>query len=365
MTLSNDIDDHLTTPNTVDGSDWDSLYCSHLWKDSNLRKTVLTAPYPDNKVIKYCYTCRGKIRKYEIKPEDGFVPNNYSTPKGKIENKNNETITNTLLESSFIAVSQDFPLNDLKDISTTNVEVNHCIPTISRQIDSSFRQKYTSYEMRPHEINQRRLRKSLKGIGCIVNLALNDSPVKKRTQIQACSISVMIVAIVVISFVLVNFTTPNFTRATTVASTIVVPTNNIIDSNEAASSITNIYSKPTVLIETKNLDSTTIEPLISTTENISLISSIISKIRKNVRTFPKETKNESLKPKDIINRDLSQRFCSCQTDEVCMLDENSGTSICRKAVDIEDPTGQYYFVCLEEDYILEDINTYLNLLSPQ
>lgn len=338
MTLSNNIDEHLATQadqTNVDGSNWDSLYCSHLWKDSNLRKAVLKAPHPNSRVIKYCYTCRGKIRKYELKAaENDFVPNNHSTPNGKVESSNDRQ------ESLFTAISQDFPSNDfpLKVLSPTDVEINRCIPTISRQIDSSFRQKYTSYEMRPNEINQRRLRKSLKGIGCIVNLALNDSPVKKRTQIQACSISVMIVAIVVISFVLVNFTSPNFTRATTVASTIVVPTNNIIDFNETSSAMTNVYSSPTLLIDTVE-DSTTIEPMISTTENISLISSIISKIRKNVRTFPKETNKESLKPKDMNNRDLSQRFCSCQTNEVCMLDENSGTSICRKALDIEDPTG--------------------------
>lgn len=338
MTLSNNIDEHLATQadqTNVDGSNWDSLYCSHLWKDSNLRKAVLKAPHPNSRVIKYCYTCRGKIRKYELKSaENDFVPNNHSTPNGKVESSNDRQ------ESLFTAISQDFPSNDfpLKVLSPTDVEINRCIPTISRQIDSSFRQKYTSYEMRPNEINQRRLRKSLKGIGCIVNLALNDSPVKKRTQIQACSISVMIVAIVVISFVLVNFTSPNFTRATTVASTIVVPTNNIIDFNETSSAMTNVYSSPTLLIDTVE-DSTTIEPMISTTENTSLISSIISKIRKNVRTFPKETNKESLKPKDMNNRDLSQRFCSCQTNEVCMLDENSGTSICRKALDIEDPTG--------------------------
>lgn len=344
MTLSNESDDRFVTKTDIlDSSNWNSLYCPHLWTDSHLRKAILTTPFPDNRVIKYCYTCKGKIRKYEIKSsEDSFTPNNHSTPNGKVEASSNEPSSSGLQESSFSAIQQDLSSGSipLKDI-TTNVEINQCIPTISRQIDSSFRQKYTSYEMRPNEINQSRLRKSLKGIGCIVNLALNDSPVKKRTQIQACSISVMIVAIVVISFVLVNFTNPNFTRATNVASTIVVPTNKI-DSNETTSSaITNIYENPTLLtdIEINKEQTTTMEPFTSSTENNSPFSSIITKIRKNVRTFPKDTKKESLKPKDIINRDLSQRFCSCQTDEVCMLDENSGTSVCRKAVDIEDPTG--------------------------
>ncbi|XP_063821697.1 uncharacterized protein LOC135071796 [Ostrinia nubilalis] len=343
MTLSQDSGDRFVTKTEItDSSNWNSLYCSHLWSNSNLRKAILTAPYPDNRVIKYCYTCKGKIRKYEIKSsEDNFIPNIHSTPNGKVESRHNESTSSYTPENSFSVISQDLPSSSipLKDIST-NVDSNQCIPTISRQIDSSFRQKYTSYEMRPNEINQRRLRKSLKGIGCIVNLALNDSPVKKRTQIQACSISVMIVAIVVISFVLVNFTSPNFTRATSVASTIVVPTNNIIDSNETSSAITNIYANPTLRTDVTIKEvSTTMEPLTTSTVNNSLVSNIINKIRKNVRTFPKETKKETRIPKDIINRDLSQRFCSCQTDEVCMLDENSGTSICRKAVDIDDPTG--------------------------
>lgn len=353
MTLSGSFDEQLpTTSDILDGSssNWDALYCSHLWSNSNLRKAIINAPHTDSKVIKYCYTCKGKIRKYEIKsPKDNFVPNNHSTPNGKITIKDIEVPITEL---------QDNPLDDnnshefssnrnpIRDVDIVNVENTQCIPSISRQIDSSIRQKYTSYEMRPNEINRRRLRKSLKGVGCFVNFSLTDSPVKKRTQIQACSISVMIVAIVVISFVLVNFTTPSFTRATNVVSTIVVPTDNL-DFNETSSAISSVVSKPDTVTEiivteiSKPEISPTLEPMIPSTENISLISNIITKIRKNIRTYPK--KQDSQKPKDIINRDLSPKFCSCQTNEVCMLDENSGTAICRPAVDVEDPTGKVIY----------------------
>jgi hypothetical protein len=344
MTLSNDIEDSIGTKTDIfDGSNWDSLYCSHLWSSSQFRKAILSAPCPDSQVIRYCYSCKGKIRKYVIKSSDSnFVPYIHSTPNRDIEPRDNLLATNELQETSFNIFSQDFPpSNPTKNIQLiNNVETNQCIPTISRQVDSSFRQKYTSHEMRPNEINHRRLRKSLKGIGCIVNLALNDSSVKKRTQIQACSISVMIIAIIVISFVLVNFISPNFIRATSVASTTAVVPTKSIELNETSSAISDINMNSTVIIDIRTTDySTTEESVKLTTEATSLISSVISKIRKNVRTFPKDTKKESLKPKEIINRDLSQRFCSCQKDEVCMLDENSGTSICRQAVDIEDPTG--------------------------
>ncbi|XP_049881516.1 vitellogenin receptor-like [Pectinophora gossypiella] len=345
MTLSESFDEQppLTT-DILDGSTstWEALYCSHLWSNSNLRRAIINAPHTDNKVIKYCYTCKGKIRKYEIKsPNQDFIPNNHSTPNGRISIKDLELPINELQQSSH-DIGHAILTDNRNFTETANVEANQCIPSISRQIDSSFRQKYTSYEMRPNEINRWRLRKSLKGIGCIVDFALTDSPVKKRTQIQACSISVMIVAIVVISFVLVNFTTPSFTRATKVASTIVVPTETI-DSNETSSlNITNFnFEVSSEVSDSSTEDSTTTEPVTTTVDNTSLISNIISKIRKNIKTYPKDHKKilESQKPKDIINRDLSQRFCSCQTNEVCMLDENSGTSICRQAVDIEDPTG--------------------------
>lgn len=345
MTLSGSFDDQLqTTTDILDGSssNWDALYCSHLWSNSNLRRAIINAPHTD-KVIKYCYTCKGKIRKYEIQSPNKFDPNNHSTPNGKnttdIEVPINELQDNSQHGNNGHTFCSN--RNSVRDVDFVNVEAPQCIPSISRQIDSSIRHKYTSYEMRPNEINRRRLRKSLKGAGCFVNFSMTDSPVKKRTQIQACSISVMIVAIVVISFVLVNFTTPSFTRATNVVSTIVVPTDNI-DFNETSSAISSVVSKPntvTEIITELSEQTSTVTPIVSSTENISLISNIITKIRKNIRTYPK--KQDSHKPKDIINRDLSPKFCSCQTNEVCMLDENSGTAICRKVVDVEDPTGRY------------------------
>ncbi|XP_026759319.2 uncharacterized protein LOC113518541 [Galleria mellonella] len=348
MTLSNTSNQDLTTKTDInDGStNLDSLYCSHLWSNSNLRRAILNAPCAENKIIKYCYTCKGKVRKYEIKlPSDNFVPNHHSTPNEKIikhiEYPLGELLENSVGDGPQLCRSSDKKIrNPEADLETVNADNTDCIPSISSQIDSSFRQKFTSYEMRPNEINQRRLRKSLRGIGCIVNFSLTDSPVKKRTQIQACSISVMIVAIVVISFVLVNFTTPNFTRATKVVSTIVVPTNKI-KSNNNSFSTTIIYTDDTLLTdESTTVDPTTVEPFVHTTENITLMSSIISKIRKNIRTYPKVYKERnSYKVKDIINRDLSEKFCSCQTNEVCMLDENSGKSICKQSIDIDDPTG--------------------------
>ncbi|CAG9796609.1 unnamed protein product [Diatraea saccharalis] len=347
MTLSKDSDNHIEAKTDIcDDSNWDSLYCSHLWSNSKLRKAIITASYQDKNVIKYCYRCRGKIRKYEIQPsEDIFLPNEHSTPTRNIETRFQELPLNVTQESSINVISLDLPGDRIiaKDIEPiANVEINQTIPTISRQIDSSFRQKFVS-DMRNNEINQSRLRKSLKGIGCIVNLALNDNSVKKRTHIQACSISVMILAIIVISFVLVNFTNPNYTRATTIESTIVVPIKSI-ESNETSSPIINFNTNPTILTTLNVADFTQKqepepEPITQVPENTSLIFSVISKIRKNVRTFPKNANKESLRPKDIINRDVSQRFCSCQINEVCMLDENSGTAVCKKAIDIEDPTG--------------------------
>ncbi|CAH0405384.1 unnamed protein product [Chilo suppressalis] len=344
MTLSNGIDDFLGTKTDIfDDSNWETLYCSHLWSNSHLRKAILGAPCSNKRVVKYCYTCKGKIRRYEIQPsDDSFLPNNHSTPTRSIQTGNPGLPLTISQESSLNVISLDLSGDKLvsKGNNTSrNVDDNPSIPTISRQVDSSFRQKFTSYDMRTNEINQRRLRKSLKGIGCIVNLALNDNAVKKRTQIQACSISVMILAIIVISFVLVNFTNPNYTRATSIESTTVVPTK-ITDSNETSSAIINLTTRPAIATTLSVTDITeTVKAETITEENSSLIVSVISKIRKNVRTFPKDIKKESLKPKEIINRDVSQRFCSCQTNEVCMLDENSGTSICRKAIDNEDPTG--------------------------
>lgn len=348
MTLSGSFDDQLPASTDIfDGSSstWDALYCSHLWSNSNLRRAIINSSHTDNKVIKYCYTCKGKIRKYEIKSPitiSSFDPNNHSTPNRTALNDIELPISKH--HNYLHDVEHETPnyiFNSIKEeVEPAVVEPNQCIPSISQQIDSSLRQKYTSYEMRPNEINRRRLRKSLKGIGCIVNLALTDSPVKKRTQIQACSISVMILAIVVISFILVNFTTPSFTRATSVVSTIVVPTQSI-DFNETSSAITRVDSDAAVTTTYISTTEYTTE-LSSIIKQATLISNIITKIRKNIKTYPKYSKKiqESQKPKDINNRDLSQRFCSCQTNEVCMLDENTGTAICKQAVDIEDPTGK-------------------------
>lgn len=345
MTLSINYDEHCITKTDIhNGStNLDSLYCSHLWSNSNLRKTIINGANSENKEIKYCYTCKGKIRKYELKStSEHFIPDDHSTPNEKLKDikpRSSEIQQN----NSFAEIIEFMPSSRSynKNNERVNMDNNECIPSISHQIDSSFRHKFTSYELRANDINQRRLRKSLRGIGCIVNFSLTDSPVKKRTQIQACSIIVMIVAIVVISFVLVNFTTPNLIRATNVASTIVVPTNNL-DSSENSTTSTNVYPDPKIEMNASIIEySTTMEPSVSTTENISLTSSVIAKIRKNIRTYPKDIKRQrhSQKPKEIINRDLSERFCSCQSNEVCMLEENTGTSICKKAVDTDDPTG--------------------------
>lgn len=324
MALAAPFDDQLIT--TTDGNDssasnWDALYCSHLWSDSNLRREVINAAHTDNEVLKYCYTCRGKIRKYEIRsPRQDFVPNNHSTPIPKITIKDERT-SNRPANISFRHT----------DIVSNSVETGQSIPTISRHIDSSFRQKYTTYEMRPHEMNRRRIRKSLKGIGCIVNLALIDSPVKKRTQIQACSISVMIIAIVVISFILVNFTTPSLTNPNgVVTSTIVVPT---MSSNET-SSIVNKYNK-------------TIQPVhFNVTEQVTIPEKDVMPIStETTNTEDSDEVKKEAKLKLVIDHssetstNLPPNFCSCQTSEICMLETTTGEGICRTPVDQDDPTG--------------------------
>lgn len=328
MALTASFDDQLVTTTDVNdssASNWDALYCSHLWSDSHLRREVLNATYTDSKVIKYCYTCKGKIRKYEIRsPIQDFVPNNHSTPITKLTIRD-ERHSNRPVNTSFCQA----------DSVSNSVETGQSIPTISRHIDSSFRQKYTAYEMRPHEMNRRRIRKSLKGIGCIVNLALIDSPVKKRTQIQACSISVMIIAIVVISFILVNFTTPSFTNLNkVVTSTIVVPT---ISFNET-SSIINKYNKT---IRSVNLNVTEQVPI---TENDAMpISSSISSETSNIGDFDEVQKEHELKVATDLTSETSTNlppnFCSCQTSEICMLETTTGKGICRTPVDHDDPTG--------------------------
>lgn len=331
MALSATFDDQLVTTTDVNdssASNWDAMHCSHLWSDSNLRREVINAAYTDSKVLKYCYTCKGKIRKYEVRsPREDFIPNNHSTPIPKITIKDERS-------SNRQASASNTSFRHTK-IASSSVEAGQSIPTISRHIDSSFRQKYTTYEMRPHERNRRRIRKSLKGIGCIVNLALIDSPVKKRTQIQACSISVMIIAIVVISFILVNFTTPTFTHPNdVVTSTIVVPT---MSSNET-SSIINKYNKT---IQSVNFN---------VTEQVIIAEKDVTPITSSILT---ETTNDEdsdvvqIESKQKITIDLSSEtstnlppnFCSCQTSEICMLETTTGEGICRTPVDQDDPTG--------------------------
>lgn len=345
MTLSETFDDSLTPDNLESSVNLNSLYCSHLWTNSHLRSAIITAPSKDRNVITYCYTCKGKIRKYELKSPKNFTPHNHSTPNKEITIEKDETFLNECQEHSIDTTSPAVGSNNknlTKDSESTNVENKLRIPSISQQIDSSFRHKYTSYEMDSNDIRRQRLRKSLRGFGCIVNFASTDSPVKKRTQIQACSISVMIVAIVIISFILVNFTNPNFKGMTNKISTTVVPTK-IIDLNETASAINNIYADLSSVSEINITEEyfTTTEPASTFSTGNSSFINVISKIRKNIRTYPKisrETEDKA-KPKEVINRDLSQRFCSCQKNEICMLDENSGTSVCRKSADDDDPTG--------------------------
>ncbi|KAG7310688.1 hypothetical protein JYU34_003493 [Plutella xylostella] len=352
MTLSNTHDSELaiTASEILDGSsNWDTLYCSHLWSNSHLRSAIINGNHHDNnKMIKYCYTCRGKIRKYEIRsPKDSFIPNTHSTPNGKTFINNNislEENSRIVEDACSIVVPCNRSSSVHKNDEPIETENNQCIPSISRQVDSSLRQKYSSYEPRPNNVSHRRLRKSLKGIGCVVSLALTDTPVKKRTQIQACSIIVMIVAIVVITFVLVNCTSPNF--KSNVLSSTAVPTQ-VLKSNESTSAIINLDLQPQQRTETTTsvVDTTTVEPLVLTTRNTSKLSDVLEKIRKNIKTFSKDAKKSYVdvvmdkKPKEINNRDLSLKFCSCQTDEVCMLNENSGTALCKKAIDIDDPTG--------------------------
>lgn len=322
MALSATFDDQLITTDSNDSSasNWNALYCSHLWSDSNLRREVINAAYTDSKVIKYCYTCKGKIRKYEIRsPKQDFVPNNHSTPNPKITIKDDHPSNPTTNTSHAEVVSN-------------NIEISQTIPTISRHIDASFRQKYTTYEMRPNQMNRRRIRKSLKGIGCIVNLALIDDPVKKRTQIQACSISVMIIAIVVISFILVNFTTPTFTNANdAVTSTIVVPT---MESNET-SSIIDKNNKTKVHF---NVTDVTEENIMPTLHSISITT--ITEDYDEVKKVSKLRVATDLSLETSTN--LPPNFCSCQTSEICMLETTSGKGVCRTPVDKDDPTGILY-----------------------
>ncbi|XP_039758117.1 uncharacterized protein LOC120632332 [Pararge aegeria] len=353
MTVTSNISDNLANSNCVhdESSNWNTLYCSHLWTDSQARTAIINAPNKNNKAIKYCYTCRGKIRNYGITPSKTiFSPNNHSTPKGNSSHSLIEPHTG-LVEKNLDSFSHKDKSKDritsITDININNAELSQYIPTISRQVDVSFRHKYTStqYELCTSDLSQRRLRKGLRGIGCIVNFSLTESPKTKRTQIQACSICLMIIAIVIISLVLVNYTTLNFMYDANITSTTLVPIEKI-DLNETSSAIISRSTDMPALTEStekvyKEISSTDDPFLLTTTKNSSHISNVILKIRKNIKTYPRDGKNthDSKMPKDVINRDLSKRFCSCQKNEVCMLDEINGVSICKIALDMDDPTG--------------------------
>lgn len=350
MTLSSNFGDSTQSSCELDeSSNWNTLYCSHLWSNSNLRQAIVNAPFKDNRLTKYCYTCRGKIRSYGITPpENIFLPNDYSTPKSNSQPRNSEILTsNSYLEESNNLGDYSNKSNrkvTTNDLSINNDEFTQHIPTISRHIDTSFRHKYTSpqHDTCSTNVNHRRLRKSLKGIGCVVNWSLIEGSKKRRTQIQACSISVMIIAIIIISLVLVNFTTLNFNQVRNDTSTITVPTE-IIDTNETSSAVVNFYTNLFTPHNTEYVHEshTTIMPLLSTTTNNSPKHNIILKIRKNIRTYPKDDhkKIEKNNLSEIVMENTTNKFCSCQTDEVCMLDEISGTSICKPAIDVDDPTG--------------------------
>lgn len=344
MTLSNSIfEENLpTTSNVQDApTNLDSLYCSHLWSNSCLRNAIITAPQKESQMINYCYTCRGKIRKYEL--TTNFIPDNHSTPKRNSTVKKEEPIFNELQENSLNNSCEAIRLNNTnysRDSEAIHLENRQNIPSISGDIDSSFRHKYISREIQRNESNRRRLRKSLGGMRCIVNFALTENSVKKRTQIQACSISVMIVAIVAISFILVNFTTPNFIHAKNASSTIVVPTENY-NYNKTSLAITklSVDLTSTENIVTEYFTSTEYITTLNSENSSDIVSSVLLKIRKNIRTYPRHKNHSNAKPKDIINRDLSQSFCTCQRNEICMLDESSGLSVCRIPVHDADPTG--------------------------
>ncbi|CAF4792419.1 unnamed protein product [Pieris macdunnoughi] len=323
MTLSNS-NSNQDTVQTDRGADdlstnWKTLYNSQLWTNSELRRQIIKTPFIENRAISNCYTCRGKIRNYEITSpcvDPNFLPRSHSTPKC---NQNAIKNIELSLHEHFAVIEEEH--DDARNI-----------PSISRQVDSSFRQKYTcsTYNSPNSNLDRRRLRKSLKSLRSILNFASTESLTEKRTQLKACSISVMIVAVVVICLVLVNFSTPSFVRAQN--STTVVPSVNV-DVNETSSAIIDIHSNPTTYNDV--IESTT-DKLLSTTELI--VNEAIAKLRKNIKTYPK-IKPIRESPKEIINRDLSQKFCACQSDEVCMLEEESGTSICKIATDIQDPTG--------------------------
>lgn len=346
MPLLNNNETNLpTTSYVVDNSscNLESLYCSHLWSNSSLRRTIINAPVTDNKITKYCSSCRGKIRNYKLKSaNENFTPKSYSTPREKFSLRRTESKLDDL--EKITSCDEGSLARNLSENEIINS--NKTIPTISEDIDSSIQHKFRciSYDTNT-STGQGRLRKSLKEIGCFVDLT--QSSIKKRTQLQVCSISIMILAIVIISLILVNFTSHHETQATNIISTNAVPTKNI-DLNEVTSATASIYSELplTATVRSTEID-TTLAPFTTTAKNISFLSNLLTKIRKNIKTYPKE--GNKTQPSFKINKDsmiggnITQKFCECQKSEVCMLEETSGTSVCQIAIDPEDPTGA---VCL-------------------
>lgn len=350
MTVTDNIFPNTSNKEVIETSNsWKTLYSSQLWSNSALREAILIknaesakyVPKLECEMIKDCCFCK-TYRKYDLNDvrNEFFVPNIHSTPNRTIMNSNNEISSHSLKNITIEHNHENLMKKSTHSNNITATQENQCIPTISRQIDSSLRQKFSSSEIYCERNNNRRIRTcGMNRIGCIVSLSITDSSLKKRTQIQACSISIMLIAIVVVSFVLVNFTSPN--HKTNTYSTAVVPT------ESSDNNITLIINDDAIVSETSTINiyySTTLKTnSAEVTENISTVSAIIEKIRKNIRTVSKDlskrNSSSTQKPKEINNRDLSQQFCKCQINEICMLDENSGTASCKKAIDLNDPTG--------------------------
>lgn len=349
MTLStNSISQYLASPGSqcdYISSKWSSLYNTEIWTNSYLRQfkinknanTSQIVPKIDYNYIEDCYVNRIKTNNYDLNMQNSyFIPNNHSTPNAKlVHNQKGFIDQNFRFDINNKITNNELNSND----AITLGENNQSIPSISHRIDSNIRQKFSSSDVYGQESNNnRRIKRcGFRGIGCIVSLSVTDTPIKSRTHIQACSISVMIVAIIIISFVLVNFTASKhiFTSSkynTQVLNSFVVPTK--IVENNTVSNINTLVSTEFFETTTETLNK---DDPIETTKKNNLVLEVISKIRKNIKTYPKNVSNKS----KVINRDLSLHFCTCQMDEVCMLDENKGIALCKKALDISDPTGTH------------------------
>ncbi|GBP20698.1 Low-density lipoprotein receptor-related protein [Eumeta japonica] len=353
MTLSKNVNGQVlnTAPQILDESrNWNALYCSRLWTDSEFRNAAINKDIcassnlrqNGNQMIKDCHVCK----KNGTPGDCTFIPQNHSTPNGKL------SIGDIILEADHTDTSVGNMSYSLPSLRSSIREIHNLdsdqpgIPSISSQVDTGCRRKYSSTEVYCSRYKNNRLRKSrLKGIKCFVSLSITDNPVKKRTQIQACSISVMIVAIVIISFVLVHFTSPS--DKTDVFTKLEVPMESTRSNltTEHLTEETSLAITETINVTNEQITTETTTFWSSTTQKNTEFSVIIDRIRQSLKTFPKNitkdgtVSNNSMKPKEINNRDLTNKFCSCQNDEVCMLQESTGTALCRKAIDIEDPTG--------------------------